>query len=126
MKIIKTNWINIIGVLFTVFIYAMVLNITDTNITRDLNQAMFAALILVLGYGIMFWGVFLISLIILDLLLLTRNQNNLRIKLLLEWVVISSPFIYWIAKYNEWIFLAAILSFLITQLLREKRIIEIQ
>jgi hypothetical protein len=124
MKVIKTNWINIAGVFVIVFLYAVVLNLTDVNVSRNLFQAVFAALILVCGYGIMFWGLFVVALIVLDLLLLTRNQNNLKTKLIIEWLIISSPFIYWTVKYHEWIFVAAIIAFLITQLLRERRIIE--
>jgi hypothetical protein len=124
MKVIKTNWINIAGVFAIVFLYAVVLNLTDSNVSRNLFQAVFAALILVCGYGIMFWGLFVVALIVLDLLLLIRNQNNLKTKLIIEWLIISSPFIYWTVKYHEWIFVAAVVAFLITQLLREKRITE--
>jgi len=72
----------------------------------------------------MFWGVFIIALIILDLVLL-RNKENLKMKLLVEWLIISAPFVYWTVKYHEWIFVAAIVAFLIAQLLREKKILEI-
>ena len=64
----------------------------------------------------------MISLVVLDLLLLVRSQNNLRQKLLLEWAIISSPFVYWTIKYQQWIFLVAVIAFLITQFLREKLI----
>lgn len=86
----------------------------------NLFQAFIAAGISVCLYGMMFWGLFILSLVILDMLLIVRNQNNLKVKLLLEWLIISSPFIYWTVRYKVWIFLVAIIAFLITQLLREK------
>jgi hypothetical protein len=124
MKVLITNWINLLGVFLIVFCYAIILNLTDTNVSRNLFQAIFAALILVCGYGIMFWGLFIIALVILDLLIIVRNKNNLKMKLIIEWLIISIPFIYWAVKYNEWIFIAAAIAFLITQLLREKHIKE--
>ena len=124
MKVLTTNWINLLGVFLVVFLYAIILNLTETNVSRNLFQSIFAALILVCGYGIMFWGLFVIALVVLDLLLIMRNPNNLKTMLLIEWLIISSPFIYWTIRYKEWIFVAAIIAFLITQLLRENRITE--
>jgi len=124
MKVLTTNWINLLGVFLVVFLYAIILNLTDTNVSRNLFQSIFAALILVCGYGIMFWGLLIIALVVLDLLLIMRNPNNLKTMLLIEWLIISSPFIYWTIRYKEWIFVAAIIAFLITQLLRENRITE--
>lgn len=124
MKVIKTNWINIAGVFLTVFIYALILNLNDPNVSRNLFQVIVSALMLVCLYGIMFWGLLIILLVILDLILITRNQNNLKIKLLVEWLIIASPFIYWVIRYNQWIFLVGIITFLLTQLLREKLIVK--
>jgi len=118
MKIIKTNWINLLGVFVVVFLYAIILNLTDTNVSRNLFQAIIGSLILVCGYGIMFWGLFIIALVILDLILIVNNQKNLRIKLIIEWLIISAPFIYWTIKYHEWIFVAGIAAFLIMQFIR--------
>ena len=67
-------------------------------------------------------GLFLVSLIVLDLLIILRNRNHLKEKLLIEWLIISSPFIYWTIKYNEWIFAVAIVAFLLSQLIRERLI----
>ena len=32
MKVIKTNWINLLGVFLTVFLYAVILNQKDVNV----------------------------------------------------------------------------------------------
>jgi len=122
MKILKTNWINIVGVLGSVFLYSVISNFTDSNTSQNIFQAIFSGLILILFYGVTFWVLFIVSLIIFDLLFIVTNQSNLNIKLLLEWLLLSTPFIYWAIKYSEWIFLVAIISFLFTQLYRRKMI----
>src|ERR1700758_4643000 len=122
MKIIKTNWINLAGVFIAVFIYAIVLNLTDINVSRNLFQSILPALILVCLYGVLFWALFILLLVVLDLIFIVKDQTNLTAKLLIEWLIISSPFIYWAIRYREWIFVAAILALLITQFIRQKRI----
>ena len=122
MKIISTNWINLIGVFITVFLYAIVLNLNDTNVSRNLFQTILPALILVCLYGILFWTLFILLLVILDLIFIVKDQTNLTVKLLIEWLIISSPFIYWAVRYREGIFISAIVAFLITQFIRQKRI----
>jgi hypothetical protein len=122
MKIIKTNWINLLGVFIAVFLYAIFLNLTDTNVSRNLFQSILPALMLVCLYGILFWALFIILLVVFDLLFIVKDQRNLTVKLLIEWLIISSPFIYWAARYREWIFVAAIMALLITQFIRKRRI----
>jgi len=122
MKIIKTNWINLIGVFIAVFIYAIFLNLNDTNVSRNLFQSILPALILVCLYGILFWALFILLLVGLDLIFIVKDQTNLTAKLLIEWLIISSPFIYWAVRYREWIFVVAIIPLLITQSIRQKRI----
>ena len=119
MKVIKTNWINIVGVFLITFIYVA---ISASLHSATFVQAIFGAILSVGLYGMMFWAFFIAALIILDLLLIVKNKNNLTTKLLIEWLIISSPFIYWVVKYKEWIFLIAVIAFLIAQLLREKLI----
>lgn len=124
MKILLTNWINLLGVFVAVFLYAIVYNIYDTSVTRNLYQSTFAAFILVCLYGILFWSLFIITLIVFDLLFIVKDQNNLKIKLLIEWLLISLPFIYWVLRYKQWIFLVGIIVFLITQLIRQNLILK--
>lgn len=120
MRIILTNWINLLGVFLVTFVFFTVSAFSDPNLSYNIFQAILAALFSVLGYGMMFWALFIILLVVLDLLFIAFNRKNLKTKLLIEWVIISSPFIYWTMKYNEWIFVVAITTFLVTQLLREK------
>ncbi|MEO3405372.1 hypothetical protein AAFN85_15790 [Mucilaginibacter sp. CAU 1740] len=123
MKIILSNWINLSGIFGSVFLFTIILTITDANLSYNIFQATLAALIAILGYGMMFWAFLLGALFITDLILIVPNQKNLKLKLIIEWLIISSPFIYWTIEYEEWIFAVGIVSFLVTQLLREKYIL---
>ena len=117
LAVIKTNWINITGVFIITYLYVVIDVLLHSG---TFLQAFMGGLISICLYGIMFWGLFIISLIVLDLLVINRNKNHLKEKLLIEWLVISSPFIYWTIKYSEWLFAVAIFGFLLSQLLRER------
>jgi hypothetical protein len=122
MKIIYTNWINIVGVFTTLFLFTIISSMNDPNISRNIIQAIIASLIGIVLYGIIFWIGFVLSLIILDLILIVPNLKYLKFKLFLEWVLISIPFILWSIKYKEqqFIYLLGVGTFFITQLLRIK------
>jgi|SRR6185312_10890350 len=90
MKIIKTNWINLLGVFTAVFVYAIFLNLTDINVSRNLFQSILPALMLVCLYGILFWVLLILLLVLFDLIFFVRDQTNLTVKLLVEWLIISS------------------------------------
>ena len=119
MKVIKTNWINIVGVFLITFMYVA---ISACLHSATFAQAIFGAILSICLYGMMFWALFIILLVVIDLLLIVKNQTSLTLKLLIEWVIISSPFIYWAIRYREGIFVAAIIAFLITQFIRRNRI----
>lgn len=122
MKILKTNWINIVGIFGTLFMYTF-LN-SWINYPATLIQALFGTVLLICLYGIMFWAGFLILITILDLVLIIPNPKNLKLKLIIEWIIISSPLVYWSILYERQrvIFLIAVIVFLVTQLIREKYI----
>lgn len=130
MKILKTNWINIVGVFAAVFIYSFISSfVIDDGVSRNVFQAIIASLMGIFLYGIMFWSSFIVLLFIIDLLLIVPNQNKLKLKLIIEWLIISLLLILWTVVYKEreWIygiFAVSILSFLVTQLYRERLIIK--
>jgi hypothetical protein len=41
--------------------------------------------------------------------------------LLIEWAISSCPFIYWATIYHEWVFMADVIVFFISQQVREKK-----
>jgi hypothetical protein len=74
-----------------------------------------------------FWIGFITFLLILDLIMFSflREQQYVTLKLTMEWLIISAPFIYWFLKYGQWIFLVAVFAFLLGQYLRRPYIIRI-
>ena len=124
MKILATNWITICGSFITIFIAAVVIRMNSTA-SPNILVAMLASFISVCLYGIIFWGFFIFSIIVLDLVLIVKNQNHLTLKLMVEWCLISAPFVYWFYEYREWFFIVGVISFSITQLIRKKLITKI-
>lgn len=125
MKVLLTNKINLIGVFIAVLIYRIIYNcIIDDGVTRDFFQAIIAALIFIALYGIIFWFGFLIIISILDLILIVPNQKRLKLKLFIEWIIVSSPLLYFAVIYERQrgLYFVAVISFFITQFLREKLI----
>ncbi|PLK44198.1 hypothetical protein [Emticicia sp. TH156] len=128
MKIILTNWINIVGVFVAVFLYSVIYGLTnDDGVSRNFLQAILASIILIALYGIILWIGFIVALVALDFLLIVFNEKHLKLKLVAEWFIISSPFIYCAIIYEQqrWIYLVAVAAFLISQLLRQKLIIKV-
>ncbi|NIG55068.1 hypothetical protein [Chitinophaga sp. Cy-1792] len=122
MKVIKTNWINFLGVFITVLLYVVIGNLSEAV---SIGGLLLMALLLIFLYGIIFWIGLFAALITLDLILIRENQRHLLRNLLIEWFIISIPFMYWTAIYEEYIFLPAILSLLVTQILRKQLIVSV-
>lgn len=124
-KVVLTNRINLFTIFTATFIASLVFNMVNEKFT--FGEALFGAAYLVLGYGIMFWIGFIVCILVLDVVLfsLYTEPKYTTYKLAIEWVLISSPFIYWIIRYNQWIFLVAVLAFLVGQYLRRPYIIRI-
>lgn len=119
-KILFSNWINIVGILVVLFCYTFLNSLI--NFQATFIQALFGAFLLICFYGIIFWLGFLILIFILDLILIIPTQKSLKIGLLMEWLIISTLFIYWAVIYKEQrvLYIIAIIAFLISQMIREK------
>lgn len=104
-KILSTNWINVFVIFIAVYISAFINAYSNKIFT--FNQSIFSANYLIFLYGILFWIGFLIVIGLLDILLFSFNRETrfTNYKLAFEWLLISLPFIYWLVKYDQWIFL---------------------
>jgi hypothetical protein len=123
-KIYFTNWINVLGIAAGTYIFLLISELFKTGISA-LPQMLLMALMAVVLYGGIFFTSFLIGMLLLDLILMNSNTKYLRPKLIAEWVLISAPFTYWLLTYSEWVFLVAVIFFLIAQFIREKRILKL-
>ncbi|MCQ6960292.1 hypothetical protein [Mucilaginibacter aquariorum] len=124
VKIYFTNWINVLGIIIGTYVFLVVTELFKTGISA-LPQMLIMAMVAIVLYGGIFFTGFLISMLILDLILMNDNTKHLRLKLIVEWGLISVPFVYWLLEYSEWIFLVAVIFFFIMQFIREKRILKI-
>jgi len=73
-------------------------------------------------YGPMIIAGFYAVVFVLDIIGFGFTKANVLRVLLLEWLIISSPFVYWAFKYDYWLWLTLSLSFLATQLFRKLKI----
>lgn len=124
-KVVLTNRINILVVFVFVFLFGFFSAIINEQFS--IGEALFGTTYGVVLYGIMFWIGFVLCVSVLDIVLFSfyTEPKYTTYKLVIEWVLISSPFIYWIFRYNQWVFLVAVLAFLIGQYLRRPYIFKI-
>jgi hypothetical protein len=121
-KIYLTNWINVVVIAIGTYLFIVITEVFKTGISA-LPQMLLMGLFTIVLYGGIFFTGLLIGMLLLDLILMNHNPKNLRLKLIGEWAMISTPFTYWFLRYSEWIFLVAIIFFFISQFIREKRIL---
>ena len=124
-KVALTNRVNLLSIFVLTYVVSVISGVVNNNLS--IGQSLFGSLYSVLGYGMMFWIGFILLITVLDVLLFgfVQRTEYVNAKLIFEWVVISSPFVYWLIKYNQWVFLAAIVAFLIGQLIRKPMILKI-
>lgn len=125
LKIVLTSRINLLIIFIITYIVTVISGVVNDDLS--LGQSLFGSLYSVLGYGIMLWIGFILSITILDILLfgLDKRVEYTNTKLLLEWAIISAPLVYWIIKYNQWVLLAAIIAFLVGQMIRKSMVLKI-
>ena len=126
-KIILSNWVTVIGFIITVYLFTflMMFVISPEQDNERMGIWLGGTLILIFGYGITVWLGFLIAIILLDIILIVPSRKRLTEKLILEWLIIIPPFIYWAFKYDYWLWLMLVSSFLFTQMIRKSTIVSL-
>jgi hypothetical protein len=128
LKILGTNYIHLIGFIITTYFSSIIFSLlkleryTNEFTIDSLIVWVFTVPILIFTYGLIFLGGFYLSIIIMDAIGFFLFPNQTRKILLIEWLIIIPPFVYWAFQYNYWLWLTLSISFLITQSIREKRI----
>jgi hypothetical protein len=125
MRIVFTNWINALTVYSCIFLALFIGDLIPGIST--IKEALYNTFGSLIVHYLHFWLGFTLLIALLDVVLFSFNREPryTNYKLALEWIIISLPFIYWLIKYNQWIFLLAILAFLIGQYLRRPYIFKI-
>lgn len=122
----RTNWINLLGIFTAVYIYGIIVALSQVSTFNDLGNSLMwgflGSFIGIIVFGFYFWLVFITLIFILDLILLNMDRKYLLRKLFLEWIIASSPFIYTGIMNNMWVFYVAVAGFLVAQWYRAKAI----
>ncbi|KAA3646823.1 MAG: hypothetical protein DWP98_10185 [Bacteroidetes bacterium] len=126
LKILGTNYIHLIGFIITTYFSSIIFSLlkleryTNEFTIDSLIVWVFTVPLLIFTYGLIFLGGFYLSIIIMDSIGFFLFPNQTRRILLIEWLIIIPPFVYWAFQYDYWLWLTLSVSFLITQLIREK------
>lgn len=90
LKILPTNWINLLGIFTCVMFYSIIFEYINSS--NNIFQSIIASLIVIVLYGMIFLGGFLISLLLDIFIIYINKKRNLKNMLILEWLIISAPF----------------------------------
>lgn len=123
LKVFGTIWVNLLTIFCAVYLFSLTSELltSEENLSNTLYIGFLGGLFGILAYGFIFWSGYIFATLILDIVLVSKNKDKLTQNLLIEWAIISTPFAYWLIKYQSWIFLVAIIAYLISQLLFRKR-----
>jgi hypothetical protein len=119
IRVALTNWINVIGIFLISYLFVIVYEI------KDFPFILLSALFLLIGYGIVFWFFFIVTIFILDFTLFNQSTKFVYEKLFAEWIIVCTPFLYWIFDNKYPYFFVQIIAFGITQYIRKNKILKI-
>jgi hypothetical protein len=121
---ISTNWIHIIGFYVTTYLSLIFFQLIGLTSGYELKSLLIegplSVLLLFVVYGAFIIGYFYLAIVIMDIIGFSWRNFWINETLILEWFIISIPFIYWAFKYDYWLWLTLSGSFLLTQMIRRK------
>lgn len=130
--IATTNWVHLLGFYVTTYLSIILFTVTEHeryqggNWTSILLLSLISIPFLFFTYGLLYVVYFFALIIIMDISGFSWTKWKPIQILLLEWLIIVPPFIYWAFKYDYWLWLTLSVSFLLTQLYRRRQIEKIK
>lgn len=113
LKIFLTVWINLLAILVSLFLSYI--------ISDGIINALYYTFL-----GTIIYIEFIIFTLVVDLIIPFKNESNLNRNLLIEWLVVSTPFFVGVIAAEMYIFLVGILPYFISQFtLRKTKIAKI-
>jgi hypothetical protein len=94
----------------------------DYDWNTALGFGFVSAGILMLGYGLKIIGYFLLTIVTMDIVSFSWTNKWAKQTLILQWIIISIPFVYWAFEYDYWLWITLSISLLATQLIRGKQV----
>ncbi len=128
LKTLTTNWIHIVGFYFATYLTIVIGSIFDPTEGWEpiILTGFVAALLLFFVYGYVIVGWFYLVIVGMYIVAFSWKNKRTRQTLIIEWIIISAPFIYWAFEFQYWLWIVLSISLLITQMLRLKRIKKIR
>lgn len=128
LKIATTNWIHLLG--FYVTTYASIILFKIAGLegfrggtwTSTFLLSLISIPFLFFTYGLVFLIYFYALIATADIVGFTWTKLKSIEILLIEWLIIIPPFIYWAFTNDYWLWLTLSASFLLTQLYRRRQI----
>ena len=126
LAIIKTNWIHLPG--FYVSTYFSIIIFQLLGLDRYQGHSWLNTLLmniiaipfLFFTYGLMFIVSFYVLITLLDFIAFRFTKFKVVTIMVIEWIIIIPPFIYWAFKEEYWLWLVLISSLFCTQIIRTK------
>ncbi len=78
--------------------------------------SIFSILLLFIFYGLMIIAGFYLTIVFMDIIAFSWRNKWKKQTLIIEWIVISIPFIYWAFENKYWLWITLSLSLLATQM----------
>jgi hypothetical protein len=125
LKIISTNWTHLVGFYLTTylsFILFKIIGLGDDYEWDTLWFGFISAGLLFIVYGLDILGYFVLTILTMDIISFSWTNKWIKETLIIQWIIISTPFIYWAFEYQYWLWITLSISLLITQMIRRKKI----
>jgi hypothetical protein len=126
IRIIKLNWLHLVGfyccVEIATIIHAGMSVMQNHDWKTFFLSVSILALFTIFTYGLIILIPFYVAIVVLDIVLLSTVKRTLLPIFILEWVLISPIFIYWAVQYSYWLWIALIMSFLVTQIIKSNKL----
>jgi hypothetical protein len=128
LKILLSNWAHLISIylgFYTTIIFSKIIGQSNFPWSSILFESLWTIPLLIFIYGLELLAKFYVTIFVLDFLLFAFDNRWTKQKLLIEWFVISVPFINAAFEYKYWAWLTISALFLLTQLYRSKIILRV-
>jgi len=125
LKIISTNWTHLVGFYLTTylsFILFKIIGLGDDYEWDILWFGFISAGLLFIVYGLNILGYFVLAIATMDIISFCWSNKWTKETLIIQWIIISTPFTFWAFEYEYWLWITLSISFLITQMIRRRGI----
>jgi hypothetical protein len=128
LLILLSNWVHLISIYFGFYVTLIFLKAIGQNNdswSSILFESLWTIPLLILIYGLKLLAEFYLAIFVLDIFLFAFDNRWTKEKLIIEWLILSVPFINASFEYKYWAWLTISAFFLLTQLYRSRQILKL-